>query len=260
MKTRLYLLALCLGTLLAISNASAAETSEINISGAGPSGKIVQIFFSTFKQHNPEYADIKFVVPGRSIKHAGGIRWSEKNLFGRTGRALKPGEKAKNKDELLLARIPAVFIKGEKVSIKRLSKDKLKSIYTGKIRNWKKLGGPDAEIQLIGREPAEAIYSKLRKLYPFMSDTKYWITFTRDHQVIGHMKSERSQYALAFGASPNFDKASVLSINGEQTGVSIGLVYDKKNQQNALLKAVKAFANSMVWKQAVIQSGYLSIN
>jgi phosphate transport system substrate-binding protein len=36
--------------------------------------------------------------------------------------------------------------------VKAISKDQLKNIYAGKIKNWKELGGPDASIYAIARE------------------------------------------------------------------------------------------------------------
>ena len=239
---------------------SYANPKTITIAGAGPSAKIVSIFFDAFQAHNQQYLNINFVTPERSIKHAGGIRWSEKHLFGRTGRELNQTEKDTQKKEILLAKIPAVFVKGKKNAIKSLSIGDLKAIYTGKIQNWKEVGGADAGIDLVGREPKEAIYSKLKQLYPFMEQSKFWFTFTRDHQVIGHMASGRSEFSLAFGAGPNFEKNAILKIEGEQTGVSVGLVYDIKNNNSRLLKDVNTFARSNIWKNIVVSHSYIPID
>ena len=252
-------LTLCFSLLFLYSNQSLAKTNSVNVSGAGPSAKIVQLFFSAFKTHNPKYKNIEFVVPSRSIKHAGGIRWSNKHLFGRTGRSLSDKEKAGSKKEILLAKIPAVFVKGKKVGIKQLTPKQLESIYNGKIINWKTLGGPNAKIELIGREPKEAIHSKLKKLYPFMTDAKYWITYTRDHQVIGHMNSSRSNYSLGYGAAPNFSKLLLMNITGPQTGVAVGLVYDEKNHRDALLNDVITFSQSKQWHDTVLKNDYLVV-
>ncbi|MGD0340196.1 MAG: phosphate ABC transporter substrate-binding protein, partial [Bacteroidales bacterium] len=39
-----------------------------------------------------------------------------------------------------------------------LTVEQIRSIYTGKIRNWKELGGNDAEIRLYGRENSSGTY------------------------------------------------------------------------------------------------------
>lgn len=251
-------ISLVLSVFFLLPNASLAS-STINISGAGPSTQIVVAFFSAFKDHNPKYANTTFTVPPRSIKHAGGIRWSNKNLFGRTGRSLKPSERAKNKQQILLAAIPAVFVKGKNIHVKEISPTQLEKIYRKGITNWKEIGGPDVEITLIGREPTEAIHTKLKSLYPFMNDIKYWLTFTRDHQIQGYITSKRGDHSLAFGAKPNFDESSIIKISGPQTGVSVGLVYDLKNEKDSMLLDVKTFAQSTAWKNIVKKQGYLTI-
>jgi phosphate transport system substrate-binding protein len=42
--------------------------------------------------------------------------------------------------------------------VKELSVKQLSGIYTGKIKNWKEVGGPDAEIKLYGRENSSGTY------------------------------------------------------------------------------------------------------
>jgi phosphate transport system substrate-binding protein len=43
-------------------------------------------------------------------------------------------------------------------SVKELSLDQLKGIYTGKIKNWKEVGGADSKIVLYGRENSSGTY------------------------------------------------------------------------------------------------------
>ncbi len=149
-----------------------ADDSKQNIAGAGPSTKIVQMFVKELALR-PEAEGYKFVVPGNSTKHAGGIKNSDKFLFGRTGRPLKSSEKALNKEEIYLARIPIAFASGTGVKIDSLTMAQLEGIYTGKITKWKEMGGEDESIQLFGREPNEALFSVLKKEYPFFKNTSF---------------------------------------------------------------------------------------
>ena len=48
--------------------------------------------------------------------------------------------------------------------IKCLTKSQLKAIYTGKISNWKKVGGTDKEIVVISRDTASGTYEAFNKL------------------------------------------------------------------------------------------------
>jgi phosphate transport system substrate-binding protein len=45
--------------------------------------------------------------------------------------------------------------------VSELTLDQISKIYTGKIRNWKELGGNDAEIRLYGRENSSGTYTYL---------------------------------------------------------------------------------------------------
>ena len=239
-------------------HSATASAEAVIIKGAGPSTKIVSAFFSAFQQHYPQYSNTEFITPPNSMKHAGGIRWSTKNLFGRTGRSLNSAELSQNKKEIILAKIPAVFVVGSDVKLKTISAHQLKLIYEKNITNWQVIGGSDAEITLVGREPTEAIHSQLKVLYPFMEKVKYWLTFTRDHQILGYITSKRGRHSLSYGAKPNFDEKTILNIKGKQTGVSVGLVYDEKNEKNKLLGDVRAFSKTKAWKKIVKDQGYLT--
>ncbi len=90
MKKWIILFACILITLSMFINAGAVEQQVV--AGAGPSTKIVKMFFDEFSKIESGEG-YEFVVPPKSIKHAGGIRASGKYVFGRTGRPLNEKEK-----------------------------------------------------------------------------------------------------------------------------------------------------------------------
>jgi len=65
-----------------LSSAGYAKETLI-IAGVGPSTKIITLFFQNFAKQ-PSAQNSELVVPQKSVKHAGGINHSSKNLFGRT--------------------------------------------------------------------------------------------------------------------------------------------------------------------------------
>jgi hypothetical protein len=93
---------------LLCSTVTAATPVKQVVAGAGPSTVVVNMFFEQFSKQFAELG-YEFIVPKRSAKHAGGIKCSNNNLFGRTGRPLKEAERALNKEELFLAKVPIVF-------------------------------------------------------------------------------------------------------------------------------------------------------
>ena len=81
----------------------------------------------------------------------------------------------------------------------------------------------------------------------------------KDNAVINLLKQPLGQYGIGFGAKPNFDKNSVptIAVNDFSAGVSLGLVYDKKNSDHPLVKAASEFAVSKEWSKAISSFGLL---
>jgi len=80
-------------------------------------------------------------------------------------RPIKPSEIDKLKErfnttgvEIPVARDGLAVYLNEENKISELTLDQLKGIYTGKITNWKELGGEDAKIVLYGRENSSGTY------------------------------------------------------------------------------------------------------
>ena len=148
--------ALLAALFLCMSLINAQAAVKETVAGAGPSTKIVQAFMIELAK-KPACEGISFEVPPKSAKHAGGIKCSNYNLFGRTGRPLNAKEKALNKGGIFLAKVPIAFVTGPATGISQLTLEQLEKIYTRKITNWKDVGGNDAPIFLAGREQTEAL-------------------------------------------------------------------------------------------------------
>lgn len=225
------------------------------IPGAGPSTGITKLFAAEFAKSTPgkEYT---FAVPERSTKHAGGIKASDIYIFGRTGRPLTAAESAKGKREILLGRTRIAFAIGEGAGVSGLSLDQLQSIYTGKVTNWKELGGANADIVLLGREPTESAFSELKRLYPFFGAAKFKLIAPRDHYVVTYLQSSAGRNAIGFGVASNFTELQTLEVKGLRAGLSVGLVYDEKNAQHPIVVAVQEFVKGKDWERALLASPY----
>ncbi len=230
-----------------LGSASAIQAAEEQkIIGAGPSTKVVSLFVDGFTK-DPAAQGYSFKVPPRSAKHAGGIKASNDFVFGRTGRPLNAKERDMKKEEIFLARIPIAFVMGSGVEVEQLNLSQVEDIFTGAINNWRAVGGPDAPIFLIGREPNEALFSVLKANKPKFAQAKFKKVFKKDHQVVNFIKSPAGKFAIGFGAKPNFQGLNLAQVEGFSVGVSVGLVYDQKNQGHALVDAAKKHAASSNW-------------
>jgi hypothetical protein len=255
MKKILYILTMLMVGFVFATMAVASET--IIIAGAGPSTKIVEKFFEELGVL-PVAEGYIFEVPPKSVKHAGGIRASDVNLFGRTGRPLNEKEKAMNKGEIFLARVPIAFVVGSDVGVTKLTIGQLEDIYSKKTTNWKELGGIDKKIVLVGREATEALYSVLKVDYPFFTDVKFDMTVAKDHLMVAFLGTPKGAGALGFGAKPNLENLHFITIDDFASGVSLGLVYDLKNNDDKLVEAAMQFAKSDTWAKSLGEEGLLA--
>jgi len=236
--------------IITLSNIQAKEVQVI--AGAGPSTVIVQLFVDTFK-NQPEASGYTFQVPPKSAKHAGGIKGSDTYIFGRTGRPLNEKEKAMGKKDIFLGRVPVAFAVGNKVTVKSIKLEQLEAIINGTITNWNEVSGSDGTITIIGREPKEALFSLLKSDYPFFNNAKFDYIVKKDNHVVDLLGTPQGEHAIGFGSHTNFANASVktIQVDGLNAGVSLGLVYDIKNENHELVIAVKHFLKTKEWRDAV---------
>lgn len=243
-----------LGCILAFSLPLLAA-EKIIIMGAGPSTAVASLFFEHFAQ-TPVGQAYVFEVAPRSIKHAGGLKASGQHLFGRTGRPLTKSEKALGKEQIFLARIPLAIVVGDDVGVRQISLGQLEKIVSREIVNWQQVGGNEAEIVLAGRESTEAAFSAIKNQFDFFRRVEFDEVFQRDHQMVNFLKSTQGRHAIGFGARSSFQEHNILDVTGFSTGLSLGLVYDLKNEQHKLVKSVKAYAKSSQWHEQLLQAGF----
>ena len=74
------------------------------------------------------------------------------------------------------------------------------------------------------------------------------------------MTTSLGRYAIGFGAKPNFEKErslKLIEVKNLAIGVNLGLVYDMKNKDHALIRAALDFARSKEWSRLITKEGYL---
>lgn len=66
---------------------------------------------------------------------------------------------------------PLVAFVNEKNAVANLSKDQIKGIFTGKITNWKDVGGADAKITVVIDQPTSGAHKEFKKI--MLDDAEY---------------------------------------------------------------------------------------
>lgn len=83
-----------------------------------------------------------------------GIKAIEEKIadFGSLSRELKDEEKGSVSEEFIIAKDGIAVIVNSETKVDNITIEQLKDIYTGKVTNWKELGGEDKEIIVVSRE------------------------------------------------------------------------------------------------------------
>lgn len=73
------------------------------------------------------------------------------------------------------------------------------------------------------------------------------------------LTSPDGRHAIAFGAKPNFTNFNLLNVEGFSSGVSVGLVYDLKNENSEIVRLANQYASSNDWKSEVAKTSMLNV-
>lgn len=160
--------ALCAMTLSFLSPAR-AETLVIPGSG-NPEYILRELAYA----YNTQQAQHRVIVPP-TIGTAGALREVTEGTatMGRVGRSLKGKELELGLTYRPLGRDPVAFVAGAGVNISNISTQQAIDIFTGKIGNWRDLGGKPAAIRAIGREPTDASRQSITKEIKAFENLQY---------------------------------------------------------------------------------------
>ena len=133
--------------------------------------------------------------------------------IGLSSRALKAEEKKAGLKETVLAYDGIAIIVNPENPVKDLTIEQIADIYTGKITNWKELGGNDAEIVLIGREAGSGTRDGFETITGTADACQYRQELTSTGDVITTVAQNPDAIGYASLASIK-DTVKALSVNG----------------------------------------------
>ncbi|MCP4698101.1 MAG: hypothetical protein GY862_14800 [Gammaproteobacteria bacterium] len=253
---------LLLLTSFTASSQAAGDAKTLVIAGAGPSTEIINLLAKEFHTAHKEY---KIIVPPKSIKHKGGLKWATKSnrLFGRTDRPLSEKDRKEFPAlmELLVARIKTSFAVSKELGVSKLTLEQWSNIYKGTVQNWQEAGGSDVRIIRLGREPGEALLTGIQSKYPFFGKRG----FLKEYKKEDHMLKSIGKIPGAIGFSSKSSLAlrkelTVLDIKGFNMGLAVGLVYDIKDKDAETVTLMKTFVQSDRWRKTLEEHDFLPVN
>ena len=192
------------------SNSGSAESGSVATDGSTSMEKVIGALGEAFMKdnsgasftYNPtgSGSGIKAVLEGRCD-------------IGLSSRSLKDEEKAEGLVETVLAYDGIAIIVNPENPVSDLSVEQIADIYTGKITNWKDLGGNDAEIVLIGREAGSGTRDGFESITGTAENCKYRQELTSTGDVIATVASNPDAIGYASLASLK-DTVKAVSVGG----------------------------------------------
>ncbi len=192
-----------------------ALADDIVIPGTGDGVAILKALGASFTKKNP---DVTVTIPD-SIGSSGGIKaaGTGEAVLARVARDIKTKEQGYGLTQTPFARIPAVFFVNRSVSIDLLTGGQVAAIYSGQIKNWKDVGGPDAPIVVVAREETDSTLAVLRECLPHFADLKFASTaLVETKSPLMLERVEKTEHAIGFGPYDLASKSNVkvLALDG----------------------------------------------
>ncbi len=166
------LVAILAGTLLVSSlvgcstGGSGSDSSKITISGSTSVGPTMEVLAEDYQKAN-EGITIEVQQVGSSAGITNTIDGTSQ--IGMSSRDLKDEEKSELQEyQIAIDGIAVITNSANKV--KDLTLDQVKDIYTGKITNWKEVGGADADIVVVSREDGSGTRDGFQEIVGFESE------------------------------------------------------------------------------------------
>lgn len=154
-----------------------AETTEaaklsgtVTLAGSTSMQKLCEAMIESFEQVYPDITvTAEYTGSGAGLEAlAGG-----KTDIGNASRSLKDGEKQSGAVENIVAVDGIAVITHKDNTVSDLTAQQLTDIYTGKITNWKDLGGTDEAIVVLGREAGSGTRGAFEELLKIEDQCAY---------------------------------------------------------------------------------------
>jgi len=141
-----------------------AHAGDLSVVGTGDGIDLLRALGAAYTADHPE---TNVIVPP-SIGSGGGIAAvsSNKEVLARAARPLSDSEKEAGLVATPVFRLPSAFFVHRSAGVTSLTSEQLADVYSGKITNWRDVGGQDVRIKVVRREDADSTLQVLRQSMP----------------------------------------------------------------------------------------------
>lgn len=136
--------------------------------------------------------------------------------IGNSSRALTDEEKAQGIVENIVAIDGIAMITDKNNTVKNLTKQQLADIYTGKLKNWKEVGGADQKIVVVGREAASGTRGAFEEILDIKDKCQYANELNETGAVVAKVQETKGAigYVSLDIVADSQDKVNTLQLDG----------------------------------------------
>jgi phosphate transport system substrate-binding protein len=194
-----------------------AGAEPLAVPGTGACETVLTKLAAAFNAHHPEHP----VSVPPSSGSTGGIRSviAGEAVLARVARPLRESEAAAGLKYKPFARDLVLFVVGRGVKVRNLTTAQIDDIFSGKILNWREVGGEEAPVRVLTREPDDSSLDVIRgHMAPFR--TMVFSTFSKclyhDHEMVEALAKYRNSIGWLTGSSFQSikDRAGALAVDG----------------------------------------------
>ena len=246
------------------SGSAEGDTAKITISGSTSVGPTMEVLAEVYEKNNDVNIEVQQVGSSAGIKNT----IDGTSDLGMSSRDLKD-EETKEVDGTQIAIDGIAVITNTANKVTNLTSEQVKDIFTGKITNWKEVGGEDAQIVVVSREEGSGTREGFQDILGFESDE-----LIKDAQICdgsGNVKStvEGNENAIAYISFGYLgDTLNDVKIDGvEPTDANVVdgkypisrpfIVVNKKDGLSDVAKAFVDFIMSEEGQNIVAEEGFI---
>jgi phosphate transport system substrate-binding protein len=147
------------------SEAANQSSNLVSISGSTSVGPLAEKIAEKYMDTNDVKIEINQIGSSAGITNA----TTGVSEIGMSSRDLKEEEKANGLIETVVAYDGIVVVTHPTNKVKNLTMDQVKDVFTGKVTNWKELGGDDLEIVVVSREDGSGSRDAFQEIVGYSS-------------------------------------------------------------------------------------------
>lgn len=247
-------------------SSSEGNASKITVSGSTSVGPTMEILAEAYQKNN----DVKIEVqqPGSSAGIKNTIEGTSD--LGMASRDLKD-EEAQSVDGTQMAIDGIAVITNKANKVENLTMQQVKDIFTGKITNWKEVGGNDSEIVVVSREEGSGTRDGFQEILDF--ESKDLVKNAQISDGSGNIKStvEGNENAISY-ISFGYVKDGIKSVKIDGVEANDANVLADKypisrpflivNKKDGLSEAAKGFVDFILSEEGqniVAEEGFIKV-